>query len=226
LFINKKGYFYMKKLVVSIVSAAALATAGMAAASTSTVAIDQNSGSSMGAAGIYVDGGLGIGTISAKGSTYALPVNSLNTTYLAWNGDVGYQFNQYVAVEGGYTSFGHVKANFDNSNSLTTTLGGFGVDAKGILPINPKLSVFGKAGAIDMHESFDTASGEVSSAKNTGNAWTADFGAGVAYNFTHQIAFTAQDIYALKTSENTNNGTANIPAANAVLAGASYKFNI
>lgn len=223
----------MKNLVVSIVSAAALATAGMAAASTSTVAYDQNSGST-GAAGVFISGGLGVGTSGAKKSDYIKEVgaepNSLTTTGFAWNANIGYQFNRYVALEGGYINFGNTKATYNgvNSGSITTNLGGFGLDAKGILPVSSKFDVFAKAGALDMHETMQGKNGITG--KVTGSHWTPDFGAGVDYNVNHNVAVSVQDIYALKTSFNaTTDGVShsvNVPSANAVLAGLSYKFNI
>lgn len=215
----------MKKLVVSFVGAAALATIGMAAAGGSTAAFDNNSGLNNNAAGIFVSGGLGYGNVFAKKSDYNPQPTSLKTGGLAWNTNVGYQFNQYLAVEAGYTSFGEAKATL-GSMSLTTSLGGFGADVKGIYPINSQFDVFAKAGAIDMHETLEGRDSGVTIGKVTGNAWTPMLGLGTSYNINNHVALNLQDVYAFRTNFKKNGATHSMFAANAVLLGASYKFNV
>ncbi|OGT33968.1 MAG: hypothetical protein A3C44_07915 [Gammaproteobacteria bacterium RIFCSPHIGHO2_02_FULL_39_13] len=217
----------MKKLVVSIVSAAALATSGMAAAGGSTVAYDHHSDSNSNPAGIYVAGDLGYGTVNAVNSDYPVQPTSIKTGGFAWDANAGYQFNRYLAIEAGYISFGQAKANYGTTGTLTSALAGFDADVKGILPISNQFDLFAKAGAVDMHESL---SGEPQANKANGSAWTPMFGLGTSYNVNHNVALNLQDIYALKTSYsktiNGVSGTVHVPAGNAVLAGVSYKFSL
>lgn len=203
----------MKKIIVSIASVAALATAGMAAAATNSMPAAQPQQASSffhnSASGIYVNGGLGWGHVSGSALSN---VNITSKNDLAWNAALGYQFNPYFALETSYIDFGRVKSTYQNQN-ITEKLHGFGIDAKGIYPVNQKINVFGTAGMMDM---TDQASG-AASGKN--RAWTPTLGAGASYAVTKSIAVTGQDVYAFKKSGYT-------PAANALLAGVSYKFNI
>jgi len=228
----------MKKALVGLVGAAALATltTGMAAASSSMNA-DQSSSNN--AAGIFISGNLGYGTVNNSKSdinyTYLLGAqpNTLHNTGFAWNANIGYQFNKNVAIEGGYTHFGEQKATWTNIGSDNISLSGFGVDAKFIIPVNDQFSVFAKGGAIDMHQK-NQASGNLTGTV-TGSAWTPEVGAGVAYNVTQNVALNLQDIYTLKTDYNktvtpvggvATNDQFIIPSTNSIFLGASYKFNM
>ena len=205
----------MKKLVVGVVGAVALVTAGMAAAAATTspvksVASAPEQTFSNSAAGFYVNAGLGWGHVAQS----IQDASSVSRNALAWAGFAGYQFNPYVALETGFIDFGHATQTYDGIGSAKESLYGFDVDAKGIYPVSNKLDVFGTAGVIRM---TDKATGIVSGSTH---AWTPDLGAGVAYHVMPTIDLTAQDVYAFKNSDK------DIPAANAVLAGVSYKFNI
>ncbi|PIZ03777.1 MAG: hypothetical protein COY58_07575 [Gammaproteobacteria bacterium CG_4_10_14_0_8_um_filter_38_16] len=214
----------MKKLIVSFVSAAALATVGMAAAGGSTAAYDNNSASNNNAAGIFVSGALGYGYVGYKKSDFFGAPTKLDRSGLAWNANVGYQFNQYVAVEGGYSQFGQGKASFPGGETYKTTLRGFGADVKGILPINDQFNVFAKAGAVDMHENTDQSGATIG--KLTGSAWTPMLGLGTSYNINHNVALTLQDVYTFRTNFTKSGAKVNIPYTNDILAGVSYKFNV
>lgn len=225
----------MKKILVGLVSAVALATfaTGMAAASKNSMVADQSSNDS---AGVFISGNLGYGSVDQEKSDYA-PVqpNSIDNSGVAWNINLGYQFNKNIAIEGGYTQFADTVAKFDNINGTgingtnKTSLSGFGADAKLIFPVSDQFDLFAKGGAIDLHESQLAKVAGVSE-KVTGSAWTPELGVGAAYNLTKNVSLSLQDIYTLKThfTKTVNNVSTrvNIPSTNAVLVGASYKFNI
>lgn len=199
----------MKKLVVGVVSVVALATVGMAAAAATTSPVKSVDASaqtfSNTAAGVYANVGLGYGYISQNKET---GMSSVSNNTFAWNALVGYQFTPYVALETSFIDFGHATI---QPGDVKEKLYGFGIDAKGIYPVNNKVDVFGTAGVIRM---------DASGNGDTVHAWTPSLGAGAAYHVMKNVDLTAQDVYAFK------NGDKNIPAANALLAGVGYKFNI
>lgn len=223
----------MKTLVVSFVSAAALAAAGMAVADNSTVAYDNNSGSN--AAGIFISGNLGYGSIGVKKSDFNDPITGtaptkFNNTGLAWAANLGYQFNQYVAVEAGYLDFGGDKATGTISGNPVTqkdTFGGFNIAVKGILPINRQFDLFGKAGLIDMHwHETDSSSTSLLNGAGSTNKLVPLLGIGAAYNINSNVALTLQDVYSFKSKFHKDGNPVTMPSANAILTGVSYKFNV
>lgn len=224
----------MKKVLVGLVSAAALAsvTVGMAAATNSMNASSGNSFFNNSASGIFISGNLGYGSVTAENSDYGLTPTSLNHDGLAWNVNLGYQFNPYFAVEVGYIAMPDVTANFAANIANKATLDGFAIDAKGILPINQKVDLFAKAGAIDMSQKQTVSVSGATADTVSGSAWTPELGLGADYNVTKNVAITLQDIYTMGAqyngtdSQNLFSGTVTIPTTNSILVGASYKFSM
>ena len=205
----------MKKVVVSFVSAAALATitVGMAAGTNSMAASDQFSSNP---AGIYVDGNLGYGKFNAKNS--GMPAKDLRG--FAWSGDLGYQVNQYAAVEVGYTRF-HDMNGTSYGKPGKATLYGIDLMAKGIMPINEQFNVFAKAGAMNLY--LKASPSGMPSVKRT--RVVPAFGLGTAYNVTQNVALTLQGVTTL-AMKGPNTGSYTMPATYAAYAGMSYKFNV
>lgn len=237
----------MKKVVVNLVSAAAL-TLGMAAATNGMAATSQNfsNHTSSNGAGIFVSGNLGYSNTDFNKSDFnlggvgnGLPV-TLTKKHFAWNANLGYQFNKYFAIEGGYTSVPGATATYTaaaNSYAGTdtiSTMNGLGLDVKGILPVSKKFDVFAKAGAMRLSGKVTEVATIVPATRVTNfDAWTPMFGIGTDYNISKNIAVNVQDIYLLQANYNGYNNAYNttthlqhIPATNMVLAGVSYKFNM
>lgn len=222
----------MKKVVIGFVGAVALATAGMAAAATDGMAA---SSSNNDASGIFVSGNLGYGSIGVKKSNFNDPITNaaptkFSNTGLAWAANLGYQFNRYFAVEAGYLDFGGDKVTGTyNGNSLTQkdTFGGFNATLKGILPINNQFNVFAKAGMIDMHW-HESGSNSTNILNGVGSVskLVPLLSIGAAYNVNSNVALTLQDAYSFKTKFHKDGNPVTMPAANAILAGVSYKFNV
>lgn len=191
----------MKKVVVGLVSAAALATitAGMAAGTNSTVASQDFFNNS--AAGIYVGGGLGFSHTNAG----TLLSNDKNN--FAFGFDAGYQVNQYLAAEFGYI-------NVDRKSHESAYI--LDLVAKGILPVTDQISLFGKAGLARVAVS-ETQSGTTL----TGSRYTGILGAGVSYNINNSLSVDAQVLHAFKTSSDGLNW----PGITTTLVGLSYKFS-
>jgi OmpA-OmpF porin, OOP family len=204
----------MKKLVVSFVSAAALASASIAMAGGMDNMAAPTPASNSNAAGIIISGNAGYGKINF--STAGTGASSSVLRGFAWNGNLGYQFNPYVAIESGYTHFHDI--NFGPGKIDT-----YGVDllAKGIYPINSQFNVFAKAGAMDIFSKALINNTTVARVSRV----TPEFGIGTSYNMTHNLALTVQGITTL-AMKGPHAGTGTMPATYAGYAGLSYKFNV
>ena len=191
----------MKKVVVSLVSAAALAmiSAGMAGGTESTVASSSN-------AGFYVGGNLGYGHYNDK------QVAKSDRNGFAYGVDLGYQFNPYFALEGGYLKFGNQKVK-SGSSTVDADLYALDLLAKGIYPVTDQFDVFGKAGIARLD-------GKVSSSTSATkkDKVVPMLGVGVDYNVNEQVAVDVEGLYTMG-AKNSFRQTAT------VLAGISYKFN-
>ena len=204
----------MKKLVVSVVGAVALTTAGMAAANHSMAASDQ-SFSSNSARGVYVGGNVGYGKFDQKNS--GLPAKDLRG--FTWNADLGYQFNKYAALEAGYTQFHTIKVNTP-AGKVNNTLYGVSLLAKGILPVSEQFDLFAKAGAMDLYAKSTTGS-TISRRARIVPA----FGLGTSYHVTKNVSFDVQGITTL-AMKGPHASSFTMPATYAGYAGVSYKFNL
>lgn len=214
----------MKKILVGLVSAVALATfaTGMAAASKNSMVADQSSNDS---AGVFISGDLGYGRLSFDDNT---GLSDSKRSGLVWRVAGGYQFNPYIALEAGYTSYPDIKvsaSDVQTGETITGKLATSNIDllAKGILPVNDQFDLFAKAGMAYMTYE-DSASLTVNgvtaaSASKTHNRITPEFGIGAAYNITHNVALSIQGLTTLSPSKN-------YPATYTALAGVSYKFNV
>lgn len=219
----------MKKLVVSVVSAVALTTAGMAAANHSMAASDQSfSSDNNSARGVFVSGDVGAGFVGIKKSDYGTNVTKFRDYGFAWAANLGYQFNKYLALEAGYLNLGQSKATYTHAGQTVTeknTFGGFDAAVKGILPVTSQFSLFGKAGAVDEHDDADLSVAGVSSRQHS-NKWVPMVGLGTSFNLTDNVALNVQDIYAFRTNYKYKGISTFMPGINSVLAGVSYKFNV
>lgn len=108
---------------------------------------------------------------------------------------VGYQFNQYFALEAGYADLGDFKYEVARAPGAGTLIAdtnykGFNFDAVGTLPITPRFSAFARVGAFH-YETEQNFVGTQSLAaalsrddKDTGYK----FGAGLEYSFTERLS--------------------------------------
>ncbi len=217
----------MNKAVIALlgVSALALSTASIAGGTT-TVPSDNMDANN--AAGFYVSGNLGYGDVDVKKPSLSVPGTDITTTRdgVAWSGAVGYQFNPYVAVEGGYIQFSDVKVKLQAPNasvSVTTKTKGVDLAVKGIYPINEQFNVFGKVGLVYLSHTLShtgtVRDGSVSlSLDDTDHHIVPLFGVGASYNITQNWAVDLQGIVTTKSGDN-------FPATYTGLVGLTYKFS-
>jgi OOP family OmpA-OmpF porin len=111
----------------------------------------------------------------------------------------GYQFNQYLALEGGYFDLG--KFGYAAITSPTGGLNGsiqlkgLNVDAVGTLPFEGKFSVFGRLGLnyAQSRDSFNSTGGVATTTSGASvNSVNLKAGAGVQYNFIDSVALRGE----------------------------------
>lgn len=122
-------------------------------------------------------------------------------------GFLGYSFNQFFALEGGYAYLGKTKADFDfRINGTPTTSAGtfnvaykmrsFFVDGVGTLPLGEKWNLFGRLGLSYNKVSSDFEGQPltllISDNDKSKNKFGVKFGAGAGYNLTSAIALRAE----------------------------------
>ena len=120
---------------------------------------------------------------------------------------VGYTFNPYFAAEAGYAALGKssVTMDFRNGAPLTTSVGNFNmkyrmtaffIDAVGSLPMNEKLSLFGRVGVSYNRVNADFRGRPitfiVSSNDKSETKVREKFGAGVGYSLNSMFSVRAE----------------------------------
>jgi len=185
---------------------------------------------------VYVVGSVGQSTMdinkgeldSALTSAGATGVSSsLDKTDTAYKIQLGYQFNQYFAVEGGYVDLGKgtYSASFTGGSAhADAKASGVNIAAVGILPLGESFSLFGKLGFIDAKVETSvsangpggSASGSVSSTK-----WKNNWGVGATYNVNKQLGVRVEYEQFNKLGDSNTTGEADV---NLLSAGVVYKF--
>lgn len=120
---------------------------------------------------------------------------------------VGYIFNRYFAVEGGYTPLGtsSVDISYYSGAAVLTPVGSFNmeyemsavyIDAVGSLPLNEKWSLIGRVGAAygrtNVSVSGNPLTLVLSSSEESKSSVRAKFGAGVDYNLNPAFTVRAE----------------------------------
>lgn len=96
----------------------------------------------------------------------------------------GYKFSDYLSIEGAYYDFGEIE---DFVNQLEVD--GVSLAVVGSLPVNQKISVFGKVGA---HDWDAEVRGAFSNQSFNDSDTDAFYGLGVQYDFTNNITVRAE----------------------------------
>jgi OOP family OmpA-OmpF porin len=116
---------------------------------------------------------------------------SLDNNDTAYSLNIGYKFNPYFAVEGGYTDLGKYGFSSNVTAPAATTLNGnYKVDgvnlsAVGILPLSNGFSVYGKAGVFRASTDLDvSSSGAVATSSTSNHSTNPTYGLGASYDIT------------------------------------------
>jgi len=111
-----------------------------------------------------------------------------------WRLQLGYRFNDYFALEGGYIDLGQAKynASYDSSGSAAGKFRAGGPDllALGMLPVARNLSLFGELGVVDAKVKSQlaaTAPAAAASDKYSKTEVRPIYGVGAQYDLTDQL---------------------------------------
>jgi len=121
--------------------------------------------------------GVGVG-----GSVYADACNGAEDSDVAGRVYVGYQFNDYLSVEGGYHDLGAIDSMVGNCSSpasVDPSVDGLSVSVLGRVPVSEKVSVIGRAGAMFWNMDVD-ASSSAPAVSDDGVSPLAGVGMGIA----------------------------------------------
>lgn len=133
--------------------------------------------------GIYVGSSVGSSSLKDDVNGFDIDTSSNSVRIIA-----GWQFNEYVSVEGGYQNFGAFEQRFNDggANSIDVSLkaDGFTLGATGFIPLAKGISLYGRAGAFFWDG--DTEVNNVSQAQpGDTNPY---YGGGLKYSLTEKIA--------------------------------------
>lgn len=156
---------------------------------------------------IYVVGAIGYSNIdtdkgeldrdlAAAGATGIS--SSLDKNDVGYKFQVGYQFNKYFAVEGGYVDLGKTSysARFTGGTAnADVKVSGPNIAVLGILPLNDSFSVFGKLGGINARVKANvsaTGPGGSASASTSSTDFQPNFGIGAIYHVNKQFGIRVE----------------------------------
>ena len=152
--------------------------------------------------GVFIGGS--IGTASLDDDFDGLAVDDSSTAYRLV---VGWRFNDYFALEGGYHNFGDFEQTFDIAgvpNTVVLSADGFTLGATGAIPFGERFSLMGRAGMF-----FWNGNAEIN---NVSQATPEDsnlyLGAGLRFQITEKVQVTGD--WTRYDLEGTNSGVFSI----------------
>lgn len=152
---------------------------------------------------------------------------SIDSTDTGWGLDVGYQFNKWLAVEGGYIDLGRfdydsrLPASAPGAISGRVKSEGARLTAVGIIPLEHDFSLFGKAGIYDLRTRLEAGSSNGTDLGASHNHAGGTFGVGASYDITKAISARVEWNRFLNANDNSATGKADIDL---VSAGLVYRF--
>jgi OOP family OmpA-OmpF porin len=127
-------------------------------------------------------------------SSFGGATSSCSDTDNGWKIFGGYQVNRNFAIEATYIDWGGLSGSGTALGlplNVTGDATSFGVAAVGILPLNDRFSVFGKAGVL-MTDTKVTARAGAASASESDSSSELHIGVGMAFNVTQKFAIRAE----------------------------------
>lgn len=188
------------------------------------------------AGNVYVVGSVGLSTFDIDKNELDNVLTTVGVTGLSSSLDkrdtgykvqVGYQFNQNFALEGGYVDLGKASysANYTGGSATANVeASGLNVSALGIMPINESFSVFGKLGVIRAkveENGIATDTGGSASGSASSTDWKPNFGIGGTYNINTQLGIRAEYERFNQLGDSDTTGEADVDLLS---AGVVYKF--
>lgn len=127
--------------------------------------------------GLYVGGNYGYLKVDGDGDD-----NDFDDNNDVWQGLVGYRFNEFFAIEGGYTDFGSYGSSYANAET-----DGYSAAVKGILPLTDQIEFFAKAGQLWYETDYSVAG-----FKGDSDDEALFAGAGLNFKLSEQLLLNAQ----------------------------------
>jgi len=163
---------------------------------------------------------MGIGGISSN----------TDDTDTAYRIRAGYQFNDYLAIEGGYANLGSYKYNVDFKSPIAGNafekikVDGFDISAVGTLPVGQGFALLGKVGAFFSKTKVNaTASTALASASDDAKATETNLlaGLGVQYSINKNLAIRAEWERFFNVGDNDTTGEGDVDLYS---LGLNYRF--
>lgn len=126
--------------------------------------------------------------------------------------DVGYMFNPFVGIEGGFTG---ATTPASSTTAGSSALQFYDISVKGVLPLGEVFNIHGQIGGAYV-------SGGINSLGGTDATPKALLGAGVDFNLTRQFSITLNDYQYLAAEGGTTSGSGG--NTNIVMGGVGFKF--
>ncbi len=168
--------------------------------------------------GLYI--GLGYSLLRSE-SKY--DGHDLANDYSAVMGQVGYKFNEYIAVEGRYWyGLGEELDNLDAGvfGTFDSEATAWGIYAKPMYPVTQELDVYALVGyGAASVNGTKFSNGTTADVEVTGLSW----GAGIAYSFTENFSVFADYVDFYDDTEQVNSGNFE-NAFDSINLGVTYKF--
>jgi OmpA-OmpF porin, OOP family len=185
---------------------------------------------------LYVVGDVTHSKDSLKKGTFDSALTGAGATGLAsrdsggsnqWRLQLGYGFNQYLAVEAGYMDLGKAKYSASYAGGSATgelKAGGLDLVALGILPVTDKFSIFGKAGAVAL-KAKSSLTADASAASATGKATANEVrplvGLGASYRIADNVDLRTEFDYVNGVGKSNKTGSMD---SKMISVGVAYHF--
>ncbi len=200
--------------LAALMSAAAVFASSAAAAEPDGSGVYLGLGAGLGHASID-QGNINASLISVGATSATTSTDEKSVAYKVF---LGYSFNRYIAIEGGYFNLG--KFSFNSTVTPPGTLSGeiktygFNLDAVASLPLTKTFSIFGRGGVQNAKSTVNytgTGSVVVLTPQTSESKTSWDAGAGVAFEFAkNRVGVRVEwNVYRVPDGTGTNN-TSNV----------------
>ena len=132
---------------------------------------------------------------------------------MGWKAFGGYDFVRYFGLEGDYTDMGSLEASGAGTD-VSSDISGFGVFARGIIPLGKRVELFGKLGLV-LWEADTRVSSPLLTVEASDSGNDLAFGAGAAFLLTQKFSIRVEyEVFDIEETDDVNFGS----------IGFSYRF--
>lgn len=180
--------------------------------------------------GVYVRGAIGQAhtSLDTSNTVHQTYITSDSKNKFGYELDLGYRFNKYVGTELGYVDFGNPNYNLTRATTGETSVLNVKNKAvvaavRGFYPVNDKVTLTGRVGAVFVRTSLDRQSASPSDAYTGKDTQVhATYGVGAMYKLNEKVSLTGDvNMYPKITKTNDQATDTN---AYMVSVGLQYKF--